>query len=419
MGSLDTSFMQEDIHEIAEYISTVLKKSVIIENEKFELIAYGSPADFHFDSTQQTTILSKKCPLFIIEHLKKEGIIQQLEWKREPIRVAQMEEIGLDQRIVISVKHNERTVGYIWVLEATAQLTEWELQFLKDISLRVGKLMYQHNVKSHKSKKDHRLIWKLMNNEYVNEQQVYREARLASLWLPERFVVMVVSSVDSTHLTLLEETVRNLEKVKAASYIDGTKLVVAIGGVREQEDTALVQARSVTEELKSKNKACFIGIGNEYCKLGNIRKSYLQALEVIEIGTFVGQNAKVPFEYAKLGMYRYLPLLFEKNTSEQFINYDLLALLQKDEETKSRLLETLEVFLENHCKVKKTASQLFIHPNTLNYRIKQIQELTQINFEDFNMNSHLYSELLLLNHIAAYYQRYQEALLEDTVTKSS
>ncbi|MFC0561003.1 hypothetical protein [Halalkalibacter alkalisediminis] len=113
MSSLDTRFLLEDINETAEYISTILEKSVIIENKNFELIAYSSPDHSHFDSTQQKNILSKKCPVFIIERLEIEGIVQQLETKNDPIRVEPIEEVGLYQRVVISVKHNKQTIGYM------------------------------------------------------------------------------------------------------------------------------------------------------------------------------------------------------------------------------------------------------------------------------------------------------------------
>lgn len=88
----------------------------------------------------------------------------------------------------------------------------------------------------------------------------------------------------------------------------------------------------------------------------------------------------------------------------------MLTLIQNDKEKQTDLLRTLEVYLANNGKGKQTANELFIHPNTLNYRIKQIQELTNIDFNDFNVKTYLYTELLLLNNVEAYYQRYKEAL---------
>jgi DNA-binding PucR family transcriptional regulator len=45
-------------------------------------------------------------------------------------------------------------------------------------------------------------------------------------------------------------------------------------------------------------------------------------------------------------------------------------------ETGSGLLETLVVFLDNNSSVEATARALFVHANTVRYRLKRIQETT-------------------------------------------
>src|SRR5690606_19314852 len=56
---------------------------------------------------------------------------------------------------------------------------------------------------------------------------------------------------------------------------------------------------------------------------------------------------------------------------EQYLNpiLTLEPLRQKE------LLETLKMFIECNLNYKETAERLFIHPNTVRYRIKQIREV--------------------------------------------
>lgn len=421
MSVLNRILEISDIHQMTDYISKVLNKSVIVENKNFELIAYSSSGDYEFDLTQQKTILTKKCPTFIIERLKKEGIVQHLENHNEPIRIETIEEFGFYQRVVVRVIHNERTVGYIWILESNELLNEDEFEFLTTISSIVGKLVYDNNARNLKREtKEHRLLRQLINHEYVNEKHILNQAKLASISLPDRYNVMVVSILEPTFYELLKSTKKIIDSytdIQVSSYFeDDTKIIVVIGGLNTKNNEVIKRTYQLIEYIKSNINNhevhnLLFGMGNEYTQLSDMRKSFLQAVEVIKIlSTITHSPNQFPFEYGKLGMYRYLMTIYEKNSTEGYINIDLLKLIQKDEENKSKLLKTLEVYLANNLKLKKTAKQLFIHPNTLNYRIKQIVDITDIDFEDFNMNSHLYTELLLLNNIKEYYLRYREVL---------
>src|SRR5699024_5840783 len=97
MKDIDKLLQIKDIHQLAEEVSNVLQKAIVIENNQFELIAYSTPTDFSFDPIQQKTILTKRCPLYVIERLRKDGILRQLQEEDAPVRISQMEDIDFHQ----------------------------------------------------------------------------------------------------------------------------------------------------------------------------------------------------------------------------------------------------------------------------------------------------------------------------------
>ncbi|MBF0707352.1 helix-turn-helix domain-containing protein [Alkalihalobacillus hwajinpoensis] len=414
-----------DIHKATEMISVATNKPVIIENKNFELISYSTASE-SFDQTQQKTILYKKCPVFIIDRLKKEGIVQQLENNEAPIRIAPIEEIGFYQRIVVKAIYEERTMGYLWVQETNSPLTEEEVAFLTEITPHIGKLIHDsyQKGKEHEGKQE-KLLWNVLLHEYESENQMRRKAQVASLPLPERFSVLVMSIAEPTQEPLLNEVLELLSRFKRHKIqVLKTELqiVAVISGDKNRKGSAFENSRELIEYVKSaltheEFYSFLIGIGKEYTELIEMRKSFLEALEVIETADFIGPRPDVmPREFSKLGVYRYLAALYEKNNTEHYFNQNLLNLMEKDSVSHSSLLKTLEVYLSNNGKGKSTAAELFIHPNTLNYRMKQIQDLTDIDFDDFNMKSHIYIELLLLNNIPSYYNRYLSAVEEQKST---
>ncbi|MBH0230312.1 helix-turn-helix domain-containing protein [Halobacillus yeomjeoni] len=416
----DLILQVEDIHKATELISSKIGEPIIIENKNFELVSYSS-SSYEFDLTQQKTILSKKCPSFIIERLKKEGIVQRLEKKSDPIRIEPIEEFGFQQRIVVAVKHLGHTMGFIWVQEADRNLNQTELDFLGEVAPHLGKLIYDMYTKANvKEGRKEELLWQLLHHEYGNESQFRNEASQAKLQIPNRFSVIVFSVSAPQHkylLDYLEGTVDRFKFHRQYQYLKSEfqLILVVEGSSREKFSSTNVARRLVDEVKKDLGDEQFyhflIGIGKEYTELYYMRKSFLEALEVIETANFLNPRPEtMPREFAELGIYRHLATLYEKNSSDDYYSEDLLRLIQNDSEKQTELLRTLEVYLANNGKGKQTAQNLFIHPNTLNYRIKQIQELTSIDFNDFNMKAYLYTELLLLNNISSYYQRYKDAI---------
>jgi len=138
------------------------------------------------------------------------------------------------------------------------------------------------------------------------------------------------------------------------------------------------------------------GIGKEYVSLLDLRKSYLQALRVVQTSEFLGASNLSTIEYDKLGVLRYLEIISRFNQEAGYENEDLAKLAHKDKKSQTNLLQTLEAYLLNNCRIKPTAEQLFVHTNTLKYRLKQIEELTSIDFDNFHVKCQLYIDLQLL-----------------------
>ncbi|MES9689787.1 helix-turn-helix domain-containing protein, partial [Bacillus sp. JJ353] len=140
----------------------------------------------------------------------------------------------------------------------------------------------------------------------------------------------------------------------------------------------------------------FIGVGNEYSSPLFLGKSYREALQVTKAAEITGSQEHIPYEYQKLGLFRYLDQIAAKNDQLHYSNPDLLLLKEKDKESQTEFLRTLEIYLVNNCKVKQSAEQLFIHQNTLNYRIKQILDMTSIDLNDFHTRCQLFIDLMLM-----------------------
>lgn len=136
-----------------------------------------------------------------------------------------------------------------------------------------------------------------------------------------------------------------------------------------------------------------IGVGNEYSKIIDFKKSVIEAQKVLKIIKQIHSFNTILY-YKDLGIYT---LLLEINTTEPLKAFQERML--KNLETynyidSAVLLETLTVYLDENRSLIKTAERLFIHRNTLKYRLDKIQKLCGCNLENaqdcFNLRLALY-----------------------------
>lgn len=403
---IEKALSHTEIHKIIEYVSHTLKKPVILEDDQFFLLSYSSYYINDFDQANQQTILSKKCPVPILEKFIETGIIDQLKSIIKPFHVKKIEEIGLNHRVVTSTKYKNEIMGYMWVQEIDGSLTEEEIEFLHEVSFHIGKILYKRN-QARREKDEKRVLFfhQLLKEQSKNEKQIRQEAESLNIRIPYllKSIIFKLKDHDEEHFENLKDTVRSYLKVTDCMtefFIESNHIIVILGE-RSQKDRideqGLDLVNRVIKSLEGQSSLkVFTGIGATYDQLMLLRKSFLEASEVIKSAVFLGTQEHLSYEYENLGVYRYIQVLSKHNEEVHYVNPKLEKLKQKDSENQTELLKTLEVYLKNNCKSKPTAEQLFIHPNTLNYRLKQIGEYTNIDFSDFNLNCQLFIDLLLI-----------------------
>lgn len=114
-------------------------------------------------------------------------------------------------------------------------------------------------------------------------------------------------------------------------------------------------------------------LGGVFERLEDGRRSYLQAMRILR--SYAGAGESAVWAYDELG---FLKLLFEIEPEKlvQYHRETLERLWEYDRRYKQELLNSLGVYFEENCNAVQTAKRLFIHRNTLDYRLKKIEEVT-------------------------------------------
>ncbi len=195
------------------------------------------------------------------------------------------------------------------------------------------------------------------------------------------FLVRQIGRCDVTAVDTLQSMFsdKNQDFVLSVNEAD-IAVIKQLSGEVTGEDLEAI-ARSIEEKLKSELYVkTVIGIGTVAEHLRGLSDSYKEAQTAIDVGkVFDTERSIINYENLGIGrlIYQLPTTLCDIYLTEVFKKNSIDAL---DQET----LFTINKFFENNLNVSETSRKLFVHRNTLVYRLEKIKKLTGLDLREFD-----------------------------------
>lgn len=138
------------------------------------------------------------------------------------------------------------------------------------------------------------------------------------------------------------------------------------------------------------NLSCSLGFGRVY-KPSGLLKSYQEACIALTLPRLMGERQFIQF-FSNLGVF--VPIF--SNDIDTIKNYCLQVLgkvIEHDEKYGTDFIGTLRILLDNACSWTTTATKLYVHVNTVHYRMFKIEKLLNVDFSLFQTRLHLYTAI--------------------------
>lgn len=213
---------------------------------------------------------------------------------------------------------------------------------------------------------------------------IYNLAKKLHIETEARRVVLLIETQQERDLNVLE-TVRSLYAGKNRDFITAVdeKSIILVKELKSSEnyDTLMKTAEVLLDTLNTEAMArVSISIGTIVNDLRDVSRSFKEAKMAIEVGKIFYSDRNV-VAYSNLGIGRLiyqLPLQMCKVFIREI--FDGKSTDDFDEET----IVTINKFFENSLNVSETSRQLFIHRNTLVYRLDKLQKMTNLDLRKFD-----------------------------------
>lgn len=399
------------IDKITSEVSSLTKNLVIVENEEHTNLS--------------TTIENSNSPIFISKLLKirktddsvKENL-SSIDYKNklQNTETNFLEyDVKIDNKNIKNITYpiisNDEVYGFITLLDVTDSYTQ-----IDDISLinganAIALQLVNERLKIETSKRHTlTLINDLISNNISsthsrikNSLNIETSTRISVILIGIEYAINYLSEyyVKQNENKIIHFIKSNLSKQKIKSIVGIEDALCKIiifkdehkknNSIENLEDILSVSLKQCTEEELIVNYKCAIGSYHEGVSSAN--ESYTEANDVFTILERINNNnfdnPKI-LSYQNLGVYRLILMINNNDSLRNFCLELLNPLISYDKKNNSNLLFTLKAYFDNNCEIKATSLSMYLHYNTVRYRIKKIEELLDYDIHDLKYQALFY-----------------------------
>lgn len=228
---------------------------------------------------------------------------------------------------------------------------------------------------------------------------IYNRAKKLHIDVEARRIVFIIETkYEKDNLAM--ETIKGLFAMKTKDFITAVdeKNIILVKELKENEDypemeeTAKVMMDMLNTEAMSSVRISYGTIVNE---IKQVSKSYKEAKMALDVGKiFYTEKNIIAYNTLGIGRLIYqLPIPLCKMFMQEIFGEHMPDTF--DEET----LMTINKFFDNNLNVSETSRQLYVHRNTLVYRLEKLQKSTGLDIRVFDDALTFKIALMVVNYM--------------------
>ena len=195
------------------------------------------------------------------------------------------------------------------------------------------------------------------------------------------FLIQTDRVTDFSALELVENMYPNKQNDFVVSIDENNIALVTLLDAKTNLSDLQAIAKNICHNINTEIMAsATVGIGTIVNNIKEIARSYKEARVALEVGKVFEDEKKI-LSYEDLGIgriiYQLPTTLCELFLSEVFKKGSI-------EDLDQEIIFTIQKFFENNLNVSETSRQLYVHRNTLVYRLDKIQKITGLDLRMFD-----------------------------------
>ena len=390
---INCAIRTQDINPIMNLAATKLGNPLILLDENLKILSYSNVFSIK-DPIWAKNIQQGYCNYEFVAATSKIDVIKNSTLTTDAIIVTCP---GSPLRKLSSkIICNNHLTGIVLMLATETPISAKHIELLPIISAAIGTTIQRYlNYLLSKNTLHQKLLYDLL----IGASPKEIEPRISSLKFSSYLCTLYIHHSQFLRQSNLMDQIAG----KLVKLISHTHFTFHEGGI-----AALIslgnQCRLSNEQLDlldklSKQEHLQIGISNTFFGIENFATYYAQAKRTLAILHNLQIERNIGC-YEEFSFYDLLNNLKSSKSLEEYCHPALVILQKYDEANNTELYHTLYIYLECSCSIKLSSDFLFIHRNSLTYRLERIQKLIQGDLTDSNLRF-----LLRLSYRVNYFRK--------------
>ena len=371
-----------NLEKIATAISSMLKNPVIVVNLNFKVLS--SPSYSIDSSFWLRTIYQGYCSFEFISEFSKTKAYQSTTMCFEPSVLKMSNGTNI---CVSKTYYDGEHRGYMIMVEQDTPLS-WIDPDL--IALACKAISHVVRLEGEREKTIHgyygeHIVIECLNGEFKNRQGFMERVRNTDFEVPSCYRAIVVD----VSLYKKFDPQKEMLKEQFQRMFNECWTVWCMGQV-----VCLVNIQNLQEpfyDIIDNNEEFFnsrelrLGISDHFSDLFCLHDYYEQGIQSLFLANVLNHKCTVCF----YDNYKFYDLVCQAHQKKLRLYYSdtFIEIVNYDRKHNSSYLDTIYAYLMCLRNLNATAEKLFVHKNTVSYRISKIKEILAINFEDAASNA--------------------------------
>lgn len=364
-----------DLQAVVNTASILLGNSLIFSDVNFKILANSISIPVT-DDLWKDNIRQGYCSYDFIQAVQQLKPIQQAAHTTDAIEVSCT--ASPHRKLSSKVFHNDMQVGFLLMIEGETLITPVHMEMLEVVSHAISyTITHYFSYLFQTGTLYQQLLYELLIGAPPENIPVcfpgleFASKLIALSVLPTRYL-------GERHLK--DHIVPALKEILPGSHVtyhEGKAAVLA--PLLKNDDFQGEQLKEIQNLVD--NEHLRIGVSNAFTHVESFAKYYYQAVAALNLGKRLNPE-KLMFYYIDYQFYDLLDHVEDKAQLGLFCHPALSRLRQYDRKNETCLYATLKVYLDSGCSIKLASEKLFVHRNSLVYRLGRIAEISSIDLDD-------------------------------------
>lgn len=395
---LDCIIKSKELREVIETGFDILNNPIMLMDTSYKVLSYKTNETID-DPVWSDLVEHGYSSRKFVSLFKSERIIEKILKNDIPI-ILNTGVAETIRRILGKIMLNGSCMGYLAVLEYNHLFSDQDVQITRLICEVISSLMQNsgNHMKNTSGLMYENVIHDLLEQRIVDTKTLAGRLEACD-WKPgENMLVVTVDMCKYNDISFIDYFKNKLNTIlpdaKTVCYDDSLVAVIDI------DQRSFAEACGVQDHLSSfaDENDLLAGISLPSKNLLDLSKHQRQSQRAVELGKSFGSASRV-FDYSNFAADDFISESARFIDVMDFCHQGVVDLRNYDMQKNTEYFATLYAYLLHDKNVTATANALFIHRNTVTYRIEKIESILGSSLQD---SSHSFWILLTCKLLAAH-----------------